>query len=84
MKETIMVNIWGAQKPATLTTWKEIKKLGFRPGDRAFGTLNDGRQALFFMGELAERNGKTPENMRGKWWVTTETLEEIYKQEGAK
>lgn len=65
----IEANIWDVQKEVHLGTWQEIKQLGFKSRDRAFGTLNDGTQALFFLSH------------DGQWYVTTETLEEIYKQE---
>lgn len=61
--ETIMANIWGEQQEVTLASWDEIKTLGFEKRDRAFGTLNDGTNALFF--------GRTfPEGW--KWYVTTD------------
>lgn len=70
----IMVNIWGGQQPATLTTWAEIKKLGFEVRDRMFGTLNDRTPALFFNGAkmFDKKNGGKDE-----WYVTTETLDQI-------
>ncbi len=72
--EKIMVNVWGAQTPAILTTWSEIKKLGFLVRDRSFGTLNDGTQALFFNG--AHTRGRANDG-RDEWYLTTETLEQI-------
>lgn len=79
MKENIFVNIWGAQLPAILTTWENIKKLGFKKQDRSFGTLNDGRQALFFNGAkmFPRADGTLPNGGADKWFVTTEILEEI-------
>ena len=46
--EEIYANVWGGQKKVFLTTWEEIKKLGFKVRDRAFGNLNDGTKALYF------------------------------------
>lgn len=46
--EEIYANVWGGQKKVFLTTWEEIKKLGFKVRDRAFGNLNDGTPALYF------------------------------------
>lgn len=79
MKQNIFVNIWGAQMPATLTTWEEIKKLGFKKSDRSFGSLNDGREALFFnAGKMFPRvDGTLPNNGKDEWFVTTESLNEI-------
>lgn len=78
--KTIMANIWGAQKKVHLGTWAEIRKRGLRPSHRAFGTLNDGTQALFFStGSLSwEHAGKNPFQ---RWYVTTETLDEVYQKE---
>lgn len=78
--KTIYANIWGEQKKVHLGTWVEIRKRGFLPQDRAFGTLNDGRQALFFLtGTITQyQHGYKPYN---RWYVTTETLEDIYKKE---
>ncbi|MDE7463313.1 MAG: hypothetical protein K2M88_09155, partial [Muribaculaceae bacterium] len=49
----ISAPIWGGQRPAFLTTWSEIKKLGFKKRDRSFGHIIDenGKDvpALFFM-----------------------------------
>lgn len=70
--EIIYANIWGAQKKVILTKWAEIRKLGiFEVRNRAFGTLNDGTKALFFGHYEEEKKEYT-------WYVTTETLEEIY------
>ena len=68
--EKICVPVWGGQEEATKTTWNELKKLGFELRDRAFGHLNDGTPALFFM---AHENNP----YRRIWYVTTETLEEL-------
>ena len=78
-----MANIWGAQKEVQLGTWKEIRQFGFVPSDRSFGTLNDGTQALFFQGDSLEwHHNITDKKFKGMWYVTTETLEEIRRQEG--
>lgn len=65
----IMANVWGQQTEVTLTTWSEIKRLGFKRRERAFGNLNDGTPALYFMA-YEENNTK-------HWFLTTETLNEI-------
>lgn len=71
----IPVPIWGGTDRAVLTTWSDIKKLGFELRQRCFGHLIDGRTpALFFMGH--ERNP-----YKRLWYVTTETLEEIKREE---
>lgn len=78
--KTIMANIWGAQKKVHLGTWAEIRQKGFRPSDRAFGTLNDGTQALFF--STGTFLWKEPnKRMFQRWYVTTETYEEICRKE---
>lgn len=66
----IMVNVWGRQVSVILSTWSEIKKLGFKVRDRAFGDLNDGTPALYF-GKWDQETGKY------KWYLTTEKLEDI-------
>lgn len=69
----IMVNIWGGQEPAILTTWREIREHGSKPNDRSFGTLNDNSQALFYNGYLKfERTSQ--ENV---WYVTKESLAQV-------
>ena len=72
--ESIKANIWGEQKSVQLGTWNEIKKLGFMVRDRAFGTLNDGTQALFF---YKYGLGRQPIQTEYDWHVTTEKLEDI-------
>ena len=59
--EEIYANVWGGQKKVFLTTWEEIKKLGFKVRDRAFGNLNDGT----FMPHACQRNTKGNVNMNG-------------------
>lgn len=71
----IMANVWGAQKPVFLTTWSEIKKLGFQLRQRAFGTLNDGTQALYFQVALLPEEKRA--GHRYEWYLTTETEQEI-------
>lgn len=73
----VMVNIWGAQKPATLTNWAEIKKLGFEVSDRSFGQLNDGTPALFFNGKYMWSKVRKPNNGKDEWFVTTEKLADL-------
>lgn len=65
----IMANVWGGQTEVTLTTWSEIKRLGFELRERAFGNLNDGTPALYFLA--------FDENNKRHWFLTTETLEEL-------
>lgn len=72
--EKIKANVWGGQEDVILTTWKEIKKLGFELRERAFGTLNDRRSALYF-GRWNKEKGKHD------WYLTTETLEELIQLE---
>ena len=69
----ITVPVWGGTEEATLAPWSEISKLGFKPSDRSFGTLEDNTQALFFMAH--EENP-----YKRIWFVTTETMEEINNQ----
>ena len=56
-----------------------FKKLGFKKSDRSFGSLNDGREALFFnAGKMFPRaDGTLPNNGKDEWFVTTESLNEI-------
>jgi len=70
---TIMANVWGTQTEVQLGTWEEIKKLGFKKRDRAFGTLNDGTQALYFSRYDLGRDLQTEHD----WYLTTEKLEDI-------
>lgn len=78
--KTIYANIWGEQKKVHLGSWAEIRKRGFKPSDRAFGTLNDGTPALFFLtGTITQSKYKYhPFN---RWYVTTETLDDIRAKE---
>ena len=76
-QQKIMVNVWGEQKEALLTTCAEIEKLGFELRSRAFGSLNDGTQALFF--NAACQFGQQPNNGIDQWYVSTETIEELTK-----
>ncbi|MDE6415594.1 MAG: hypothetical protein K2K68_01025 [Duncaniella sp.] len=74
-----MAPIWGAQKPVFLSTWEEIKKLGFKKRDRSFGQLNDGTPALFFYAAkyCCSLSDEQLSKCRHEWYVTTETLDEI-------
>lgn len=65
----IKANVWGGQTEVTLTTWSEIRRMGFKKRERAFGTLNDGTPALYFM--AYDKDGKR------HWFLTTERLEEL-------
>lgn len=79
----ISAPIWGGHRPAFLTTWSEIKKLGFKKRDRMFGhiTNEDGREvpALFFFATIycCSLTDEQLAQCRYKWYVTTETLDEI-------
>ena len=78
--KTIYANIWGGQQKVHLGTWAEIRKRGFHPNDRAFGTLNDGRQTLFFLtGPITQCKHNYKPFLR--WYVTTETYDEICQKE---
>ena len=68
--EKIMANVWGGQEEVNLGTWEEIKKLGFKKRDRAFGTLNDNTPALYF-------GRYNHESRKYSWYLTTEKLEDI-------
>lgn len=65
----IMANVWGGQTEVTLTTWSEIRRMGFKKRERAFGDLNDGTPALYFMAYDEQKNNH--------WFLTTEKLEEL-------
>ena len=65
----IMANVWGGQTEVTLTTWSEIRRLGFKKRERAFGNLNDGTPALYFQAWDEQNNNH--------WFLTTEKLEEL-------
>ncbi|MBR1377942.1 MAG: hypothetical protein IJ557_02305 [Bacteroidaceae bacterium] len=69
----IRANVWGRQERVVLTTWSEIRKLGFELRERAFGNLNDGTPALYFQAYTADNVNH--------WFLTTETIEQIKKEE---
>ncbi len=79
----INAHIWGGHRPALLTTWSELKKLGFRKRDRSFGFIEneDGTttQALYFYAvkHCCSLSDEQIEDCRYEWYVTTETLDEI-------
>lgn len=79
----ISAPIWGGHEPAMLSTWSEIKKLGFRKRDRSFGHIEneDGSEtpALFFMAEkhCCSLTDEQLNNCRFRWYVAMETLDEI-------
>ena len=79
MKKTIKANVWGKQSDVTLTTWTNIRKLGFKQEDRAFGTLNDGTPALFFNGSCVY-DARANEG-KDEWLVTTEDMNCILRRE---
>ena len=86
----INANIWGGNKRVKLTRWSEIRKLGFRPSQRAFSTISrDEAQQAY-----AEHPDLLPHlpspiysdvpvlcfmTDRDNWWFTWETMEEINK-----
>lgn len=75
--------IWGGHTPALLTTWDEIKKLGFKKRDRSFGFIEneDGSKtrALYFMAakHCCSLSDEQLNNCCIEWYVTTETFDEI-------
>lgn len=79
----ISAPIWGGHRPALLTTWSELKKLGFKKRDRSFGFIEDENgkhiQALFFCAtkHCCSLSDEQLNNCRFEWCVTTETLDEI-------
>ncbi len=79
----ISAPIWGGHSPALLTTWSELKKLGFKKRDRSFGFIEDENgkhiQALFFCAtkHCCSLSDEQLNNCRFEWYVTTETLDEI-------
>lgn len=81
-KEIISL-IWGGHRPAFLTTWSELKKLGFKKLDRSFGHIENenGKEVptLFFMAfkHCCSLSDEQLNNCRFKWYVITETLDEI-------
>ena len=81
--KVISAPIWGGHQDAFLTTWSELKKLGFKRRDRSFGHIhNDNGKdvpALFFMAakHCCSLSDEQLNNCRFEWYVTTETLDEI-------
>lgn len=79
----IAAPIWGGHRPALLTTWSEIKKLGFKKRDRSFGFIesDNGKdvQALYFYAakNCCSLSDEQLNNCRFEWYVTTEGLDEI-------
>ena len=73
--EEIYANVWGGQKKVSLTTWEEIKKLGFKVRDRAFGNLNDGTKALYFDAPCLPKEHQR--ECQYEWYLTTEKLEDL-------
>lgn len=79
----ISAPIWGGHKPALLAPWSEIKKLGFKKRDRAFGHIvgenGEDVPALFFMAakHCCSLSDEQLNNCRFEWYVTTETHDEI-------
>ena len=75
--------IWGGHHPALLTTWSEIKKLGFKKRDRSFGFIEneDGTKtnALYFCAakHCCSLSDEQLKDCRFEWYVTTESLDEI-------
>lgn len=79
----ISAPIWGGHRPALLTTWSEIKRLGFKKRDRSFGHIENenGKDvpALFFCSvkHCCSLTDEQLQDCRYEWYVTTETLDEI-------
>ena len=79
----ISAPIWGGHCPALLTTWSEIKKLGFKKRDRSFGFIEneDGTQtnALYFYASkhCCSLSDEQLNKCGFEWYVTTESLDEI-------
>lgn len=73
--EEIYANVWGGQKKVFLTTWEEIKKLGFEVRNRAFGNLNDGTHALYFYALCLPKEQQ--KECQYEWYLTTEKLEDL-------
>lgn len=73
--EEIYANVWGTQKKVFLSTWEEIKKLGFKVRDRAFGSLNDGTPALYFYAPALPKEQE--KECQYEWYLTTEKLEDL-------
>ena len=87
--EKIMINEWGAQVRAYLTSWKEIRKRGFLPCDRSFGTTNDGKPCLYFCNRYlfdkrfpAGIARKDRKHINNRLYITLETLEDVMAIEG--
>lgn len=79
----ISAPIWGGCCLALLAPWSEIKKLGFKKRDRSFGFIKDANgipiQTLYFYAakHCCSLSDKQLVECRYKWYVTTETLDEI-------
>lgn len=75
----LSVPVWGGHRTGFLSTWDEIKKLGFKKRDRMFGTLDDGREALYFKAtkHCCSLSDEQLKNCKYEWYVTTESLDEI-------
>lgn len=79
----ISAPIWGEDGPALLTTWSEIKKLGFKKRDRFLGQIanEDGTStpALYFFTAkyCSSLTDEQRAQCRYRRYVTTETLDEI-------
>lgn len=79
----ISAPIWGGNCPALLTTWSEIKKLGFKKRDRSFGFIEneDGSKtnALYFCAtkHCCSLSDEQLNKCGFEWYVTTESLDEI-------
>lgn len=79
----ISAPIWGGHRPALLTTWSEIKKLGFKKRDRSFGFIEnkDGSHtnALYFYAakHCCSLTDEQLAQCGYEWYVTTEELDEI-------
>ena len=79
----ISAPIWGGHRPAFLTSWSEIKRLGFKTRDRSFGFIEnpDGSEtpALYFCADkyCCSLTDEQLKECRYEWYVTTETYDQI-------
>lgn len=75
--------IWGGHRKAFLSTWSEIKKLGFKKRDRSFGFIENENgtttQALYFYAAMhcCSLSDEQLSECRHEWYITTETLDQI-------
>lgn len=79
----ISAPIWGGHRPAFLTTWNEIKKLGFKKCDCSFGVIENENgkhiQTLCFCAtkHCCSLTDEQLSECSYVWYVTTEKLDDI-------